>query len=127
MSLSLEAGGSTNTRRGGGDGEDLGGSGRGGGGYHWTRVEVGMTSGGSMEALATRPTCAKKGGRKSRLVDDVTSTLSYWRTNLTTASFGHVRWMDGEDDVLDPTESKHNRKRQKETEDLAMTVELIYY
>ena len=49
MSLSLEAGGSTNTRRGGGDGEDLGGSGRGGGGYHWTRVEVGMTSGGSME------------------------------------------------------------------------------
>ena len=84
MSLSLEAGGSTNTRRGGGDGEDLGGSGRGGGGYHWTRVEVGMTSGGSMEdlgesieALATLPTCAKKGGRKSRLVDDVTSTLSY--------------------------------------------------
>ena len=35
--------------------------------------------------------------------------------------------MDGEDDVLDPTESKHNRKRQKETEDLAMTVELFYY
>ena len=51
MLLSLEAGGSTNTRRGGGDGEDLGGSGRGGGGYHWTRVEVGMTSGGSMEDL----------------------------------------------------------------------------
>ena len=31
-----------------------------------------------------------------------------------------------EDDVLDPTESKHNRKRHEKTEDLTSTIKLFY-